>query len=117
MHACHTCASGMYLLSWQIENTFLTFPVWLHVAVERTVLHGKFIPCSAASLKSRLSKHQGAHNFFLGILRDVLNNRIRGGFEESACCLQETVLVMAVWKGEGGGPSRTINREEFKLKR
>lgn len=42
-------------------------------------------------------------------------NRIRGGFEESACCLQETVLIMAVWK-EGDGPSRTINREEFKLK-
>lgn len=82
--------------------------------MERTVLHGKFIPCSAASLKSRLSKHQGVHTF-LGILRDVLKNRIRGGFEESACCLQETVLVMAVWK-EGGGPSRTINREEFKLK-
>lgn len=43
-------------------------------------------------------------------------DQIRGGFEESACCLQETVLVMAVWK-EGDGPSRTINREELKLKR
>lgn len=57
----------------------------------------------------------------LGGLRDVLYNRIRGGFEESACCLQETVLVMAV-RGGGGGeggrderPSRTINREELKL--
>lgn len=34
---------------------------------------------------------------------------------ESACCRQETVLIVAVWK-EGDGPSRTINREEFKLK-
>lgn len=48
----------------------------------------------------------------------MLYNRIRGGFEESACCRQETVLVMAVWKERGGGdgPGRTINREEFKLK-
>lgn len=54
----------------------------------------------------------------------MLFDQIRGGFEESACCRQETVLIMAVWKeGEGGGvggveggPSRTINREEFKLK-
>lgn len=113
VHACHTCTFGMYLLSEQIENTFLTFPVWLHVAVEQTVLHRKFIPRSAASLKSHLSK-QGVHSFLAG-LRDVLDNRIRGGLEESACCLQETVLVMAVWK-EGDGPSRTINREEFKLK-
>lgn len=114
MHARHTCTYGMYLLSEQIENTFLTFPVRPHVAVEQTVLRRKFIPRSAASLKSHLSEHQGVHSF-LGGLRDVLYNRIRGGFEESACCLQETVLVMAAWE-EGDGPSRTINREELKLK-
>lgn len=69
---------------------------------------------SAASLKSHWSKDQGIHGF-LGGLRDVLYNRIKVGFEESACCLQETVLVMAVWK-EGDGPSRTINSAKFKLK-
>lgn len=53
-----TCHLGMYLLSEQIENTFLTFPVWLHVAVEQTVLHRKFIP--------HLSKHQGVHSFLGG---------------------------------------------------
>lgn len=82
--------------------------------MEQTVLHRKFIPHSVASLKSHSGKDQGVHGF-LGGLRDVLYNRIRGGFEESACCLQETVLVMAVWE-EGDGPSRTINREKFKLK-
>lgn len=46
---------------------------------------------------------------------DELYDQIGCGFEESACCLQETVLIMAVWK-EGDGPSRTINRVEFKLK-
>lgn len=66
MHACHTCTFGMYLLSEQIENTFLTFPVWLHVAVEQTVLHRKFIPRLAASLKSHLSEHQGVHSFLGG---------------------------------------------------
>lgn len=49
VHACHTCTLGMYLLSEQIENTFLTFPVWRHVAVEQ---HRRFSPCLAASLKS-----------------------------------------------------------------
>lgn len=68
--------------------------------MKQTVLHRKFILRSAASLKSHLSKHQAVHSF-LGGLRDVPYNRIGGGFEESACCLQETVLVMAVWK-EGG---------------
>lgn len=66
----HMYLGGMYLLSQQIENTFLAFPVWLHVAVEQTVLHRKFIPRSAAALKCHLSEHQGEHSF-LGGLRDV----------------------------------------------
>lgn len=63
----HTCIFGMYLLSQQIENTFLTFPVWLHVAMEQTVLHRKFIPRLAASLKSHLSEHQGVHTVFSAV--------------------------------------------------
>lgn len=91
----------MYLLSSQIENTFLTFPVRLHVAVERTVLQRKFIPRLATSLKCHLGKHQGVPlHSFSWLLKDVLllYDQIGGGFEESACCLQETVLVMAVWR-------------------
>lgn len=61
-------------------------------------------------MKSHSSKDQGVHGS-LGGLRDELYNRIRGGFEESACCLQETVLVMAVWE-DGDGPSRTIKQGE-----
>lgn len=84
--------------------------------MEQTVLHRKFIPRLATSLKCHLRKHQEVPvHSFLGGCRDVPYDRIGGGFEESACCLQETVLIMAVWK-EGDGPSRTINREEFKLK-
>lgn len=97
------------LLSEQIENTSLTFPVWLHDAVKQTVLRRKFIPQLAESLKSCWS------NIKTGTVLGFILNQIRGVLEESACCLQETVLFMAVWR-EGGGPGRTINRGEFKLK-
>lgn len=68
------CMSHMYLghvpsiSSDRKHISYSIFPVWLHVAVERTVLHRKFIPCLAASLKSHLSKHQGVplHSFLGG---------------------------------------------------
>lgn len=94
MHASHTCTLCVYLLSWQIENAFLTFPVGLHIHVEQTIWH---LHQSGASLKSYSSKDQGVHGF-LGTLREAHITELKGGSEESACCLQETVLVMAVWK-------------------
>lgn len=64
--------------------------------------------CSALKVRSSLSsvfevsfQQTSRSARFSWRLRDVLYNRIRGGFEESACCLQETVLIMAEWK-EGG---------------
>lgn len=45
----------------------------------------------------------------------LTDNRIVGGFEESACCLQETVLIMAVWK-KGMDQAGQSTRRSFKLK-
>lgn len=63
-------------------------------------LHREFIPCFSASLKSHLSNENKISVLlqFSWPLTEMLYNQIGGGFEESACCLQETVLIMAVWK-------------------
>lgn len=96
------CMSHVYLghvpsiLTDRKHISYSIFPVWLHVAVEQTVLHRKFIPCLAVSLKSHLSKHQGVPlHSFLGGKRICCTSEL-GRFEESACCLQETVL--SSWK-------------------
>lgn len=92
MHAYHTC----FLTDSKHIGQFLTFPVWLHVAMEQIVLQRKLNPCLAVSLKSDWSKHQGVPLQFCWALKEAWYNQIGGGFEESACCLQETDLIMAV---------------------
>lgn len=43
------------------------------------------------------------------------NRIVLSGFEESACCLQESVLVVAVWKKGMDQAGRSTGRS-FKLK-
>lgn len=106
----------MYLLSEQIENTFLI----VYFLFGFMLLWNNLF-CTESSLLSSIFEvlfeqtSRSASAQFSWWQSDLLYNQIRNRFEESACCLQETVLIMAVWK-EGDGPSRTINREEFKLK-
>lgn len=75
--------------------------------MEQTVLHRKFTSRLAASLKSHLSEHQGVQLSWR--LRDVLYDRIRGGFEESACL--PTGNCSHHGSVEGGGWTKQDNKQ------
>lgn len=85
--------------------------------MKQTVLHRKFILRSAASLKSHLSKHQAVHSFLGGWVEGCA---VQPNWEVDLRSLHVAYRkLFSSWqcgRRGGGGSSRTINREEFKLK-
>lgn len=90
------------LLSEQIENTSLTFPVWLHDAVQQTVLGRKFIPQLAVS-EVLLIKHQEWHSS--GIYMKPNQRCFRG------VCMLPTGNCSLHGSVEGGGWTRQDNQQ------